>query len=233
MQLAVIHTVPGEIAADHVSEWRAAASAGTDVNVIPVEEGPSAIVDELSARTVAPFVVAQASSVQRAADVIIIGCAADPGLAEVRAASEIPVLGVGESLMLAASRSAAQFSVVTVVDPDWIAALADTCQLTEQLLSVTRIATPPEDLRNRREQVIDELIEHACEAVSKGAQAVCLGCCSFAGLSGLVQRAAGVTVLDPKITTMQIAEQVALRGQASDGEGPASQAKSELVWDRA
>lgn len=209
MRVAVVHTVPGEVPEDHRAEWLAAAGAGTELTVSPVAEGPSAILDEDAVAAIEPFVRAEVCALDGAVDAVIVGCFADPGLVPARAESDVPVYGVAESTMLTAARSVERFAVVTVVEPELLTELARRAGIGDQLVSVTRIATPPARLRTERETVVGELIRHSRAAVEAGAEAICLGCCSFAGLSEAVGSAVGVPVLDPKTTTLRYVEAAA------------------------
>ena len=125
------------------SEWLAAAGDGTELTIAPVADGPPAILDDAAVAAVAPHVREQVRALGEAVDGVIIGCYADPGLAAARAESDVPVYGVAESTMLTAAREAERFAVVTVVEPELLREVAERAGVAGQLVSVTRIATPP------------------------------------------------------------------------------------------
>jgi allantoin racemase len=181
--------------------------AATDdsVTLVAVRQGSrtGAVTDRASADEAAPFVVEQIRELQGKVDAIVIGCFCDPGLVEGRKVSNEPIFGAAESTMNLAGAGGIRFSVVTVCDPAHIEAIAVREGLANQLVSVHRVTVPIRQLRSERKRLLTEAVEFSNAAVERGADAVCLGCCSFDGLGSDVEASCGVPVLEPKRSTFK------------------------------
>jgi len=79
-------------------------------------DGPPAIQGAVDGAAALPGLLATLPSAkQAAADVIVIACADDTGLDEMRAAAHCPVIGIGQAAYTLAALSGCRFSVVTTL----------------------------------------------------------------------------------------------------------------------
>ena len=132
------------------------------------------------------------------ADVFVIACASDPGIEAVRGVTPRPVLGVFRSAVGAAIARAERFGVIAIVDaskPRHLAALR-AMGLEARLAAEIALNVSMETLLEP-ETVRAKLIEAARACAAAGAGAVILGCTGMAHHRAVVEREAGVPLIEP------------------------------------
>lgn len=142
-------------------------------------------------------------------DAVCLYCFSDPGLDACREALGIPVVGGAQASVLLASQLANSFSVLTTSlrrvsqKRVFVRTLgADPAKLA----SVRSVEIPPGS-KMEREKMIDLLAAAVRKCVeSDGADAVILGCLSFAAMGRELSSRAGVPVIDPAAAMVTTAE---------------------------
>ncbi len=169
---------------------------GPVIDVVSVPDGPPAI---LSWRDWHAAVEPMCRVAERqAADIVVVACASDPGLAAVRALTARPVLGVFRCAVAAALTRAERFGVIAIVDASLgrhllaLRSMGLESRLAgEVALNVSMNALlDPAAARGR-------LIDAAKRLVRDGAGVVVLGCTGMAGHRAAVEHAVGVPVIEP------------------------------------
>jgi Asp/Glu/hydantoin racemase len=169
---------------------------GPAIDVVDLPEGPPAI---YSWRDWHAAVEPLCRRVEReTADVYVIACASDPGIEAVRALTPRPVLGVFRSAVAAAVARAERFGVIAIVDASKarhmaaLRAMGLEARLAAEVALNVKMETllDPEAARAR-------LIDAARACAAAGAGAVILGCTGMAHHRAIVEREAGVPVIDP------------------------------------
>lgn len=159
-----------------------------------IEDQPDGIYDEESERVAVPKIVKTARKlVGMGVDGILISCAADPGVNEVRKITSKPVTGAGRPAALAALGIADRVGVLGIgEDPPkpFLDVLGDRLVAYARPVGVSKTL----DLALRK----DEIIEAARSLVEMGAEVVALACTglSTVGAAPLIQKMVGVPVVD-------------------------------------
>lgn len=168
--------------------------------------GPPAIQGPEDAEESLPGLFDIASRARDAgADVLVVGCFDDTGLARLRTSYRCPVIGLGEAACLIASVSRPRFLVVTTTQgsvPE-IAGNIDRMGLTSRCCGVFAADVPVLELENKIDTVKAVLEE---QAQRYNDAALVLGC---AGMSSLAERlAAGVanTIIDANQAAVSLAQ---------------------------
>lgn len=130
-------------------------------------------------------------------DMILVSCADDPGVAEVRAALPgMPVTGGGETAAALASKYGEKIAVLGIVD---YAPKAYLRMLPEKLLAVGK----PDGVDSTLDLMTPEgrasCIRKAVELKELGAEVIALGCTGLTtiGIAKEIEEATGLTVIDP------------------------------------
>ncbi|HTC10742.1 MAG TPA: aspartate/glutamate racemase family protein [Acetobacteraceae bacterium] len=169
---------------------------GPAIDVVDLPDGPPAIYTWRDWHAVVEPLCRRVE--RETADVYVIACASDPGIEAVRSVTPRPVLGVFRSAVAAAVARAERFGVIAIVDASkarHIAALRamglEARLAAEVALNVTMDALlEPETARVR-------LINAARACAAAGAGTVILGCTGMAHHRAIVEREAGVPVIEP------------------------------------
>jgi Asp/Glu/hydantoin racemase len=172
------------------------APGGPLLEVATLREGPPAIYSWADWHAaVAPLCRRIADE---AADVYVVACASDPGIAAARAATDKPVLGVFRSAVAMATARAGRFGVIAIVDASkerHMLAL-DAMGLREQLAAEVALNVTMETLLDP-EAAQARLIAAARDCVAAGAESVILGCTGMAHHRAAIEAACGVPVIEP------------------------------------
>ena len=162
-----------------------------------IPDQPEGIHSPELCRIAVPKIVETAKSF-RNADMILISCADDPGVEEVRKALPgMPVTGGGETTVALALRYGTKVGVLGITDyaPSAYA----------RLLEGKMILEKPDGVNSTLDLMTEEgrkqVIISALRLKEKGAQVIALACTGLAtiGIAGELEKAAGIPVIDPVI----------------------------------
>ena len=190
---------------------------GTVVEVRETTSGPSSIESSVEeALSVPGLVEAIPSLAGEGFDAIIVGCFGDPGLAPARELTAVPVIGPGQASGHLAAQLGDRFAVITVVD-EVVPAIRRQMRLhgLEPLVSDVRaVDVPVLELRERADEVLATLESEARTCVSRGADALVLGCMTmgFLDVARALQERVGVPVVNPVLASLKAAETLASMG---------------------
>lgn len=190
------------------------AFGGTMVEVRETASGPSSIESSVEeALSVAGLVEAIPGLAEAGFDAVIVGCFGDPGLAPARELSDVPVVGPGQASGHLAAQLGDRFAVITVVD-EVVPAIRRQMRLhgLEPLLSDVRaVDVPVLELRERAEEVLGTLEREARQCVSRGADALVLGCMTmgFLDVARALGERIGIPVVNPVLASLKAAETLA------------------------
>lgn len=186
-------------------------SPGTSVAVEPLEEGPPAVESLPDIALVAALLVRQVPVWrERGYDAVVIGCFSDPGLAALRELIDVPVIGPGASSVHLAAQFGDRFGVLSSEPtPKGLHARFRSLSVGDLFVSERMVGCSVLDLSRRRNEVTPGIVEAAKACVSDGADVLVLGCLGMGyltGLTDLLQREAGVPVINPIVAALKTAE---------------------------
>ena len=149
-------------------------------------------------------------------DALIITCAGDPGIDELRNATSIPIIGTGQAGMTAAALLSNRFSLITVDDGMIYTGyeMAKKLGVLRKLASVRALNMAVLDISASHQDVIQKLIKICRKCIDEdGAQAIVLGCASMAFLqvTDKLQDELGVPVINLSQLALKLAEVVGSR----------------------
>lgn len=188
------------------------AAEGFDVYVQPTVSGRASIESDTDVVLAGPaildgIVAGQAAGAQAA----IIGCFGDPVLEAVRESVDIPVIAPGESAMTLALHLGYRFSIISPMAEG--AARSDArvreLGLSARYASTRGIGVSVADLAGGLADPLEPIIEAGRRCVEEdGADTLLLGCMSmaFLGMTGAIEKAVGVPVVNPVIAALKVAE---------------------------
>jgi allantoin racemase len=149
-------------------------------------------------------------------DAVIIGCFGDPGLAAARERVSVPVVGPAQASMHLAAQLGRRFGIITVVQDviPVLEELATSYGLQDSLARISAVDVPVLELRERRTEVMDTLMQDAREAVGQGVDALILGCMTmgFLDVAADLQAEIGVPVVNPVLASVTTAEAISASG---------------------
>jgi allantoin racemase len=203
-----------------------ACSAGIDAAIAPFRIPGGPLLDVATLRDGPPAIYSWADwhavvaplcrrIVDEPADVYVVACASDPGIAAARAATEKPVLGVFRSAVAMATARAGRFGVIAIVDASkerHMLAL-DAMGLRERLAAEVALNVTMETLLDP-EAARARLIAAARDCVAAGAESVILGCTGMAHHRAAIEAACGVPVIEPCQAATALALAVAVTAPA-------------------
>ncbi len=192
-----------------------AAAPGTEVSVVSLAWGTSAIEGRADDAWAAPGVLSRAIEAERdGVDAVVIDCMNDPALHAAREVVRIPVVGPAEASMHLAAMLAHRFTIITTGSADIpsVEELVACCRMSGKLASVRAIDIPVLALGADQAATFRALADAGEQAVRQdGAGALIPGCTLLAELAGeaqreLARRGCEVPVLDPCAVAIKAAE---------------------------
>ena len=148
-------------------------------------------------------------------DAVCLYCFSDPAFDACREVLDVPVVGGAQASVLLAFELANSFSVLTTSKrriSQKKAFLRGICPDITRLASVRSVEIPPGASLNR-DAVLAVLEEHSRKCVEEdGADAVILGCLSFAAMGQALTGRLGVPVIDPAAAMLTEAEALVIQG---------------------
>lgn len=161
----------------------------------------------------APEIVQLAADGQNAGfDAVVLYCFSDPVIDACREALRIPVIGGAQASCLAALNVCRSFGVI----------LADEARLPEKKLFLRTLGVSPERIGQiaavnlngispwaDRETTFKKLLACGQKMMREThTEAIVLGCLSFLGLAEPLSRVLGISVIDPAVAAVTIAESI-------------------------
>lgn len=183
------------------------ASPETMIDVVSLPHGPPSVETPESYSEVVPLVIRKIVENQDAYDGFIVNCCLDPGVGLLKGIIRKPVIGPCEASLAIASTITDRIGIVTVGGALWmIRNLVRSLGYIDRLAALETIELGVLDLDRDVEEVVERLVEKSRLAVSKGSEAVVLGCTGLAGLAGRVGEEVGVPVIDPSGAALKMLE---------------------------
>lgn len=184
---------------------------GTTIAVEPLEDGPPAIESLPDIALVAAALIREVPRWRRGGfDAVVIGCFSDPGLAALRDLIDVPVVGPGASSVHLAAQFGDRFGVLSSEPtPKGLHARFRSLGVGDLFVSEHMVGCSVLDLSRRRNEVLGGIVEAAKACVRDGADVLVLGCLGMGflpGLTDLLQREAGVPVVNPMVAALKTAE---------------------------
>jgi allantoin racemase len=186
-------------------------SPGTAIEVEPLEDGPPAVESLADIAVVAAALIGETPRWRAGGyDAVVIGCFSDPGLAALRDLVDVPVVGPGASSVHLAAQFGERFGVLSSEPtPKGLHARFRSLGVGDLFVSEHMVGCSVLDLSRRRNEVLGGIIAAARACVRDGADVLVLGCLGMGflpGLSNLLQREAGVPVVNPVVAALKTAE---------------------------
>ena len=200
MRLLVINPNATEAMTDSIAKAAQAAIPGHEVIGWTNSEGPPAIQGpEDGAAAVAGVLALLPRARQIDADVIVIACFDDTGLAEIRAAAHCPVIGIGQAAFHMAALLGHRFSVVTTL-PVSVPVIAENIAAYgfDGICARVRPShVPVLEVEKAAPPAIARLAEELAWAEAEdGISAVVLGCAGMAALVPRLSQGTGLVLID-------------------------------------
>ena len=190
---------------------------GLSVESACIPDQLEGIHSEELAQLAVPKIVELATTRFADKDMVLISCADDPGLAEVRAAMPgMPVAGAGECTVALARQAGKRVGVLGIVD---YPPRAYREQLGDELVGNYRPEGVECTLDLQTEEGRAACIRTARRMAEDGCDVIALGCTGLAtiGIAGELQRETGLPVIDPVVALGAFAAYGA--AHAEDGRG--------------
>jgi len=184
------------------------ASPGTSVTVTSLPRGPASIEEPKAYAEVLPLIVEKALENRDKYDAIIVNCFLDPGVDLLRGMIRKPVVGPCEASLALASMMARRIGIVTVGgDALWM--IEDRVRglgYGDKVIALEGIRLGVLDIDKDMNATLCELAKGCRRALSKGAEAIVLGCTGLAGLARSIKEEIGAPVIDPAGAALKVAE---------------------------
>lgn len=162
-----------------------------------IPDQPRGIYDDATEAVARPKIVALARQmVAEGCRALLISCAADPALEEVRAAVPVPVVGAGSAGAAVALALGGRVGVLSITD-DVPAPMASL--LGDRIVAIARPRGVTNTTHLLEPGAIDRAIEAARWLIERGADVILFGCTGFVtvGLAPRIRTELDVPVVDP------------------------------------
>lgn len=184
--------------------------AGTEIDSVGIERGPSSIECRYDEILAIPEVVKRVKEAEdEGVDACVVNCFGDPGVRASREVVNIPVVGPCESSLLVAASLCNKFSVITVLKSvvGLIEENAKLYGIDEKLASARAVDIPVLELHEDNEATSKALFEGGKKALEDdGAELLILGCTGMTGMAEKLSKELGIYVIDPLPTAVKFAE---------------------------
>lgn len=163
-----------------------------------IEDQPKGIYDAESERLAVPKILQLAQTLVEGdgVDALILSCAADPGVEELRRLVPVPVIGAGESVAALARTLGSAVGVLTITEevPGPIQHV-----LGERYRAMARVKGTETTLDLREPAILQRALQSGQRLKEQGCNVIALACTGFStiGLAPHLQRALSVPVVDP------------------------------------
>jgi Asp/Glu/hydantoin racemase len=159
---------------------------------------PNGIYDDETEMTAVPKIIELAKE-WKGIDALIISCAGDPAVRELRKILDIPVIGAGESTALLALRYGKVFGVLGITKD---IPKAYKRILGDKIVGTCDVPSVVSTLDLMTEEGRENVIKKALELKGLGAEVIALACTGMAtiGIAKEIEEACGIPVIDPVIS---------------------------------
>lgn len=168
---------------------------GLQIKCYAIEDQPYGIHDEESEEIARPKVIKLAKELE-GVEAVIISCAADPGVAELREELRIPVIGAGESLAYISRILGNYVGAITIRDrvPDLVGR-----ELGKHLIAWEKVEGVKTGLDLELEASYENTLNAARDLVRRGSNVIALACTGFStiGIAPEIGKKLGLPVVDP------------------------------------
>lgn len=168
-----------------------------------IPEQPNGIHDDETEELAVPKIIELAKN-WKGIDALVISCAGDPGVKELKEILDIPVIGAGESTALLAQRYGDTFGVLGITK--------EIPRVYKEILGSNIVGTcDVEDVASTLDLMNEhgrkKVIEKAIELKKRGAQVIALACTGMAtiGIAKELEEVCNIPVIDPVIAEGLIA----------------------------
>ena len=177
---------------------------GLKVTSSCIEGQPKGLYDKASEEEAKPKIIGLAKELEEGVEAIIVSCAADPALVELKEMLTIPVVGAGESLAAVSRTLGGSVGVLTITNevPDPVAkGLQDHC------LTWAKVEGVETTLDLEEEDIVARAINAANDLKNRGCDVIALACTGFStiGVAPKIGRGVGIPVVDPVLAAGSIA----------------------------
>ena len=176
---------------------------GLHVKCYSIEDQPYGIHDEESHEIARPKVIKLAKEL-KGADAVLISCAGDPGVSELRKELSIPIIGAGESLARVSRTLGSSVGVITIRDdvPDIVKR-----ELGEDFLCWKKVEGVKTGLDLELEASYENTLNASKQLVRQGSNVIALACTGFStmGIAPEIGKELGVPVVDPVLAAGSMA----------------------------
>ena len=181
---------------------------GTEVDVVNISKGPASVESSYDKILAGYYLIDRAQEAEKEGyDAIVISCFADPALEACREVTRIPVISAGMASYLLAAGLFDRFGVVT---PS-LSALTRNMRTIRALgleskVVAVEVAQIPVLEMGDSQKLKTALLDAARKTLTKGANAIILGCTGMAGMADEMSHDLNVPVLDPLAAALKFAE---------------------------
>ncbi len=188
-------------------------NAFPDLKVISkcIQKQPQGIYDQKSEKEAEPKVadLAKSLSNNKKIEAIIVSCAADPAVNELKKMLDLPVIGAGESLSCIASALGRSIGVLAI--GDHIPAVVKEV-LGDRLSETMGLKNVKNTLDLKADTAVENSLNAARQLINRGSDAIALACTGFStvGIAKKLSRELNVPVVDPVIASGSVIYNLAL-----------------------
>lgn len=188
---------------------------GLKVTSSCIEDQPKGLYDKASEEEAKPKITGLAKELEKGVEAIIVSCAADPAVVELKEILSVPVVGAGESLAAVSRTLGDSVGVLTITDdvPDPVArGLQDHC------LTWAKVEGVETTLDLKEEDIVARAINAAKDMKNQGCGVIALACTGFStiGVAPKIGREVGIPVVDPVLAAGSIAYHLMLNREGWD-----------------
>jgi len=177
---------------------------GLKVTSSCIENHLKGLYDKASEEEARPKIIGLAKELEKDVEAIIVSCAADPAVEELKNELCIPVIGAGESMAAVSRTLGDSIGVLTITNevPDPVAkGLQDHC------LAWTKVEGVETTRDLEEEDIVARVINAANDLEKQGCNVIALACTGFStiGVAPKICREIGIPVIDPVLAAGSIA----------------------------
>lgn len=169
-----------------------------------IKDHPYGLYDRESEKIAKPKIIELAHKLEGEVKAIIISCAADPAVEELKEELHIPVIGAGESLAAISRTLGRSVGVITITDdvPDPVRK-----GLGEHYLTGTKVEGVKTTLDLKESDIVARTLDAARHLKRQGSRVIALACTGFStiGIAPKIGEELGIPVVDPVLAAGSIA----------------------------
>ncbi len=179
------------------------AFSGLKVRSRCIEDHPKGLYDKISEEEAKPKIISLAKELRKGVEAIIVSCAADPAVKELKEILNIPVIGAGESLASVSRTLGGSVGVITITNnvPDPVRR-----GLGERYLTWKKVEGVESTLDLKEGDILARTLNTATALRKQGSNVIALACTGFstAGVAPKISKELGMPVVDPVLAAGSI-----------------------------